>query len=497
MEKTLQKPSVFEIKSVPRAVATLAVPSVLSMLVTVLYNMVDTVFVGQTHDPYQMNAVSLATPVFMILMAFGSLFGVGGCAFISRCLGAKDQGRVKTISSFAFWGCVVFGIVGMLALTVGVNIIVPILGAGADSNIASITEEVGSDAYNTLVQNYQNLEQYTHDYLFYIGVGAIPIIISNAMSNIVKGEGAAKISMAGMIIGAVTNIILDPIMILGLGWGVKGAAIATSLSNVVAMLFYFGYLRFSHTMLSIHPKRVRLRGGIFTGVFAIGIPMFLNQILMSTSNLVLNRLLNNIDTLATGGMGIAMKANMLVVFLQMGIGLGIQPLIGYCFGARDYARQRKVMYFSMGCTLVLGLLVTVVYFIFTEPIISIFMTAGSTGDVADVTAQQDYAVKMLRALMLSGPFLGLMFVSNNALQGMGKGIPSLILSISRQGIVFFPVLFIMNAFVGLNGLIYAQPIADLCSIVLSLILVFTIMHRNERKQLQGAPPQKTILTSKS
>ena len=324
MQMKEKKTSVFEIESIPKAVAVLAIPSVLSMLVTVLYNMVDTVFVGQTHDPYQMNAVSMATPVFMILMAFGNLFGIGGCAFISRSLGAREYERVKKISSFSFWGAVFVGLLATLALTLGVSWILPLVGADASANIANISKDISGDAYDKLVQNYQNLEQYTRDYLFYIGVGAIPTVLSSAMSNLVKGEGAAKVSMFGMMIGAVTNIILDPIMILAMGMGVKGAAIATSIGNTVATLFYLIYLKVSRTMLSPNPKHFTMKGGIFSGVFSIGVPMFFTNVLMSLSNLVLNRLLNNIDVLATGGMGIAMKANMLVVFIQLGIGIGIQ-----------------------------------------------------------------------------------------------------------------------------------------------------------------------------
>ena len=229
------------------------------MLVTVLYNMVDTVFVGQTHDPYQMNAVSMATPIFMILMAVGNLFGVGGSAFISRSLGAREYERVKKISSFSFWGALAVGLLATFLMTVGVDWLLPVLGADAKSNIAAITLEKGSDAYRRQAENCQNLEQYTRDYLFYIGVGSIPTIVSSAMSNLVKGEGAAKISMFGMMIGAVTNIILDPIMILALGMGVKGAAIATTIGNTVAMLFYLGYLRFSRTQLSIHPRHFTVK----------------------------------------------------------------------------------------------------------------------------------------------------------------------------------------------------------------------------------------------
>ena len=450
-----------------------------------LYNMVDTVFVGQTHDPYQMNAVSMATPVFMILMAFGNLFGIGGCAFISRSLGAREYDRVKKISSFSFWGAVVVGLLATFALTLGVSWILPLVGADAASNIANISKDISGEAYDRLVSNYQNLEQYTRDYLFYIGIGAIPTVLSSAMSNLVKGEGAAKVSMFGMMIGAVTNIILDPIMILAMGMGVKGAAIATSIGNTVAMLFYFVYLKVSHTMLTANPKHFAMKGGIFTGVFSIGIPMFFTNVLMSLSNLVLNRLLNNIDVLATGGMGIAMKANMLVVFLQLGIGIGIQPLVGFHYGARNFAKMTKVVRFSMACTLVIGTVMTALYFLFTEPIISIFMTAGSSGSVADVTAQQDYAMKMLRALMVSGPFLGIIFVNNNAFQGMGYGLASLILSVSRQGFVFLPVLFIANALVGLDGLIFAQPIADICSVIMALVMMEMIKHKDKKLLTPG------------
>ena len=164
-----------------------------------------------------------------------------------------------------------------------------------------------------------------------------------------------------------------------------------------------------------------------------------------------------------------MKANMLVVFLQLGIGIGIQPLAGYYYGARNFDRMKRVIRFSSCCTLVIGTILTVVYFIFTEPIVSIFMTAGATGSVADVEAQRSYAQQMLRALMLSGPFLGIIFVNNNAFQGMGRGLASLILSVSRQGLIFLPVLLIANALVGLDGLIFAQPIADIFSVFVALV----------------------------
>ena len=224
-----------------------------------------------------------------------------------------------------------------------------------------------------------------------------------------------------------------------------------------------------------------MKNGVLSGVLIIGVPMFCTNLLMSLSNMLMNRLLNQIDVLATGGMGIAMKANMLVVFIQLGIGIGIQPLVGFHYGARNFDRMKKVIRFSMCCTLVLGTVVTVLYYLFTEPIISIFMTAGSSGSVEDVNAQRAYAVQMLRALMISGPFLGIIFVNNNAFQGMGRGLASLMLSLSRQGLVFLPVLLIADAVVGLNGLIYAQPIADLVSVVIALSMMAFIQKKEMRK----------------
>ena len=202
-----EKKNVFEMESIPQAVLMLALPSVLSMLVTVLYNMADTVFVGQTHDPYQMNAVSLATPMFTMLMAFGNLFGIGGCAFISRSLGAGQNDRVKRISSFGFWGALLLGGLATLLMTLGCDLLLPLIGADADHNIAALSQNLTAEEWAPQAENCRNLEQYTRDYLFYVGLGAIPTVLSAACSHMVKGEGAAKISMTGMMIDAVTNII--------------------------------------------------------------------------------------------------------------------------------------------------------------------------------------------------------------------------------------------------------------------------------------------------
>lgn len=428
--------SVFKDAPVPRAVAKMAIPTVLSMLVVVLYNMVDTFFVGQTGDANQVAAVSVATPVFLILMAFGNMFGIGGSSLISRMLGAQEGGRAKKVSAFCCYGALLLGVVLVAASLLAMPAILKVIGTS------------------------ENTVGYAGDYLRYIVLGAPFIIFSNAFGNIIRAEGAATASMVGNMVGTVVNIVLDPIMILGLGWGVKGAAIATVIGNIAASLFYLVFFLRGKSILSLSPRHFAVRG-IAGGVVAIGLPASLNNILMSVTNILLNNFLVSYGDNAVAGMGVAMKANMLVVFVQLGLAMGIQPLVGYAYGAKNIGRLRKVVNFSILCTTVMGVILTAVYFFAADGIISVFIA-----DAAVIEA----GVPMLRALMWSAPVLGVLFVLTNALQAMGRAAASLVLSISRQGVIFVPCLFLFNALFGLDGIIFTQPVADLCSIVMAVVM---------------------------
>lgn len=431
---------IFEKYPVPKAVFTMATPTMLGMLVTIFYNMADTFFIGKTNDPNQVSAVSLATPVFMLLMALGNIFGVGGSSFISRALGQGNNEKVKKISSFCFYGCVVSGLVIGVCFGFAIDTILQLIGAS---------------------ENTYNLAK---DYLRTLFVGAIFIVTSFALGNLVRGEGNAKVSMVGMMIGTIVNIVLDPIMILSLNMGVAGAGIATVIGNVCSVIFYMVYFLKGNTKLSISPKDFKIQG-IIGGVLLIGIPASFNNLLMSVSNIILNIYLKDYGDYAIAGMGVAMKANMLVVLLQLGLASGTQPLVGYNFGAENYTRMKKIMNFSMCVNVIIGVVLTIIYLIFTDNIVMMFIK-----DVQVV----EYGSKMLRALMLSGALIGIMFIFSFSFQAMGKAIPSLILSISRQGLVFLPVLVIFSKLLGLDGIIYAQPIADLCSLIISLIMFVAI-----------------------
>lgn len=437
----------FEEAPVSKAVAVMAIPTMISMLVVVIYNMADTFFIGQTGDPMQVAAVSLATPVFMVFMALGNLFGIGGSSAISRALGEKKIERARQISSFCCYGSLGLGIIMSLGFLVGMNGILKLIGAS------------------------ENTIGFARDYLTYIAFGGPFIMFGTAFGNILRGEGAAKESMIGNMIGTVTNIVLDPIMILMLGWGVVGAAVATVIGNIAASAFYLLYFLRKKSSLSIRLKDFHMGDRIAAGVMSIGIPASLNNILMSCANIVLNQVLISYGDTPVAAMGVASKANMLVVLLQIGLCAGIQPLIGYNYGARNKKRLLDVFKFTGLCAVIIGTLLTAVMVVARQTVIRAFI------DDAEVIA---YGIQMVIALQLSGPVLGILFLCINTIQGMGKAIPSLVLTICRQGLVFIPLVYILNGMFGLDGVVYAQAVADFISIVLSLVICLGIFRKMDQ-----------------
>lgn len=441
----------FEKAPVPKAVATMAVPTMISMLVVVIYNMADTFFIGQTKDPLQVAAVSLATPVFMIFMALGHLFGIGGSSAISRALGERRKDRAWHISSFCCYGLLGLGVMVAVISVLGMEQILHLIGAS------------------------ENTIGFARQYLTIISIGAPTIMFSTAFANILRGEGASRESMVGNLLGTIVNIILDPVMILGLGWGVSGAALATIIGNIAACFFYISYYVRGKSMLSIHVKDFRMGEGIAASVAAIGIPASLNNILMSFANIILNQALVGYGDTPVAAMGVALKSNMLVVLLQIGLCVGIQPLIGYNYGSGNKKRLMQVFKFTGVVSVIMGMLLTLFMIIARKIMIQVFIND------AEVVS---YGIRMVVALQLSAPFIGILFLCINTIQGMGKALPSLVLTVCRQGLIFIPLIFILNAMLGLDGVIYAQPAADYLSILVGIMIcmhLFRSMEHRERE----------------
>lgn len=426
---------IFQNAPVPKAVFTNVIPSIVSMLMVLVYNLADTFFIGQTKNALMVASVSIATPAFLLFMAVGMLFGIGGTSLISRRLGEGRVKDAKSTSSFCFWTGLSVGVISMVLIWIFAEPVCKIIGADAD----------------TL--------EYTTQYLRIVAIGIPFLIISNAFSNIIRSEGKAKTAMMGMIVGNLVNIVLDPIMILGFGWNVAGAAVATVLGNVISSGMYLFHLVFKSQLLSIKLSDYRIRGGIALGVFAIGVPASLNSMLMSTSNIVVNNFMAQYGNLAVAGLGVAMKVNMIVVMLLIGIGTGIQPLLGFNYGARNRKRFKKILQFSTGLAFTVSLIMTAICYFGASALVSAFLE--------DKTAA-GFGIEFVHILMLTGPILGLLFVFINTIQAMGAAVPSLILSLSRQGIVYLPVICIINKiFSEAKMLVFAQPIADVSAVVIS------------------------------
>lgn len=442
-----EKSSVLQGQSVPRAVAAMGIPSVISSLVTVVYNMADTFFVGQTGDALQVAAVSLTNPIFILLMAFANMFGMGGSAMISIALGEGNRDRVKKISSFITWASVVVGIVCAAVLLVFMRPILTLFGADAET--------------------YAFAEGYT----FYVAWGAPFIIWSAAASFIVRAEGASSEAMIGNMIGTIANIILDPIFVSGLGQGAAGAAIATTIANMMACVYYVWYFLRRSKCLSLDPRCAGCGVRTAWNICYTGLPTAIFSALMSVSTIVLNQILVQYGNAPVAAIGIVFKANMFITFLQMGLANGVQPLLGFSYGARDPKRFVEVERFTKLCCLVVGLAATALFFFLREPVIRLFI------DDEDVIY---YGVKMLVAYMLSGPFIGFLFMNMNCLQSVGRSGPATLLSVLRQGLLLIPLLYLLDAAAGLEGVIYGQSITDLVTIVLSVFL-----WRQARRQMEA------------
>lgn len=422
---------------ISKAVAKMAIPSVISSLVTVVYNMADTFFVGQTGDSLQVAAVSLTNPIFILMMAFANMLGMGGSAVLSVALGEKNELRAKKTSSFVTYASLIIGIVFAAVLIIFMNPILTLFGA-----------------------NEQTCE-FARGYTFHISYGAPFIIWSAAASFIVRAEGASREAMIGSMIGTIANIVLDPIFISVLDQGTAGAAIATTIGNVLASAYYLWYFLKKSRVLSIHWKHFTVKEGILKRTCSSGLPTAIFSALMSVSTIVLNQLLVVYGNDPVAAIGIVFKANMFITFLQMGLANGVQPLLGYNYGSGDMARFQGVERYTKKCCLVAGVIATVLYFVLREPIIRLFIS--DEGVVS-------YGVEMLVAYMLSGLVIGILFVNMNCMQSVGHAFPATVLSVLRQGILLIPLLYLLRALFGLNGVILGQSVTDYIAVVLSIFL---------------------------
>lgn len=430
--------SLFDTKHLYRSYFKLAFPVVLGMVVTLIYNLADTFFIAKTNDTNLIAGVSLCAPVFTTLMAFGNIFGQGGSSLISRLLGKNDTAGTARVSSFCFYISIATGLVLAVLMTVFSAPLLTMLGADAD----------------TL--------PHARSYYSVLSICAPIIVLSFIHSNLARCEGLAAESMIGTALGAVINIILDPILISVLGIGAMGAAIATVIGYACSVLYFLLLLKKKSRCLSVKLSRCHVDGRELRQILGIGVTAALSNLTQSLTIIVINQFLLPYGNDKIAAMGIVMKITMIALLVLTGFSFGGVPLFGYLYGAKQSKELKKLVRFCLLFLSGLSLVLTTILFLFATPIAGLFLEDGSLISIS---------VEMLRWQVAGTVFAGIVLLLTVLFQAAGKVIPSFILSISRQGVVLIAVLLICVKLFAYHGVLMAQAIADVISAAIALALL--------------------------
>lgn len=451
--KTDKRTNLFEHAPIPKAVVALCVPTIISSLVMVLYNLADTYFVGILNNPVQNAAVTLAGPVLLAFNAVNNLFGVGSSSMMSRALGRKDFDTVHKSSAFGFYCALFCGIVFSLLCTIGKAPLLTLLGAD-DVTLAA-----------------------TAAYMYWtVTWGAVPAILNVVLAYMVRSEGASLHASIGTMSGCLLNIVLDPVFILpwGLNMGAAGAGLATFLSNCVACLYFFVllYVKRKSTCVCIKPRAFCLQKEIVLGVFGVGIPASIQNLLNVTGMTILNNFTSVFGADAVAAMGITQKIYMVPMYVCMGISQGIMPLVSYNYASGNRKRMKSSIVFSGGISVGFITAAALFFFVGAEGVVRFFM------DNASIIG---YGVRFMRGFCLGLPFLCMDFLAVGVFQALGYGKKALVFAIMRKIILEIPALFVLNYLFPLYGLAYAQFTAEFVLAVAAVIELSLIFRKADRK----------------
>ena len=428
---------------VTEAILKLSIPVVMGMMVQVLYNLVDTFFIGRLGDPNQLAAANLTTPIFMMMMAIAGIIGTGAASYISRNLGSKAYDKANHTLSISV---VLIGFLAVIVMSVGLIFLTPLI---------------------TTLGASQDVYPYAKEYGKYLLYGALFIMGNYAIGQLLRSEGAAMPSITGMMIGTILNIILDPIFIFVLDMGVKGAAIATVIGNAAGLLYYFYYYRSNKTIVKFKLSLIKFDASIVKEIFGIGLPASLSQLLMSFAMVISNNIAASYGDVVVAGSGVSFKIMTIGTFVFMGFAAGCQPLTGFNYGAGNFSRVKEILVKGIILTSLVGIVITMIFALFAKPLIGIFAT--------DMPLVIDKGVQILNAMKWSLFVLRAQMIATTTIQAFGKAKAALFLSILRQGIFFIPSLIVLNNIMGFDGFIHAQPAADILTTIVSLLVLFTIV----------------------
>ena len=451
-------------EKLPKLLKNYAIPSIIAMLVSSLYNIVDQIFIGQGVGYLGNAATNVAYPLTTICLAIALLLGVGSAARFSLALGAKEKEHAALAVGNAISMMFLFGMIYFILI------------------------EIFLDPLLTIFGSTEDIMPYAKSYTKITAIGMPLLIVTNGMSNLARADGSPKFSMTCMLIGAIINTILDPIFIFVFDMGVAGAALATVIGQFVSFLMAISYIRkFKH--IDLKKKHFKLQGLECLKIASLGMSNSLNQLAITIVQIVLNNSLIYYGAQSIYGSeiplassGIVMKTNAILLSVIIGISQGSQPIISFNYGAKNYDRVRGIYKLAISYSLVVSLLGFIAFQFFPRQVISLF----GTGD----QLYFEFAVKFMRIFLFMFLINGIQVISSNFFAAIGKAIKGVFLSLSRQVLFLIPLILILPVFFGIDGILFAAPIADGLAFLVTVLLI-----RKELTHMKSLVPTEVLAAS--
>ena len=453
--KTAQKNDkieIFENKPILQALAIMAIPTIISQLITLVYNIADLWFIGQTDNPYMVAATALVATIFLMATAVANIFGVGGGNLVVRLIGSGQENEAKKVASWSLVIAAVSAVGFSIFCYIFMNPMLYLLGAS------------------------ENTIGYARQYMLFVVVfGALPTVLSNVMSAMLRNVGYSKEAAFGLGLGGILNVVLDPLfmfVIMPDGYEVVGAALATMLSNTIAMIYYIcTYRKVQNvTILGIPRGLEKILPGSRKAIFSVGLPAASSLLLFDVCNMMINMLSSSHGDLELAAMGIVLKVERLPLNVGIGICLGMTPLVAYNFASKNKERMMKFFRSARTAGLLFALICVVLYRIAAPFVIKMFISDGGTVQLG---------TKFLRARCFATPFMFLSFHMVHFMQAIGEGKISFYLPVIRQLCLNIPMLLLLNAVFGMTGIVWTQLSADIINVIISYLIYSKVMKRIE------------------
>ncbi len=436
----MQRKELFESMPIRKAVISMVVPTVLSQLVFVLYNMADTFFIGQLNDPVQVAAATLSMPPFLFLTGIANLFGIGGASLIARRMGQKNPAAARKSAAFSIWGGAMTSVLYGLVILLFRDRLLPLMGT--------------NEATYPLVYQY---------ILWTTVIGAVPTVMNTLLSHLVRTEGRARSAGFGVMLGCFLNILLDPLFIFVLHMGIVGAALATMASNTIAMLYFIVLiLREKDSVIALNPRHFTLRERIPVEILVTGFPSFLMVLASFFSNTFLNTLVSGYSNEAMAGMGIAKKIDMVGFAVAQGMTQGVLALIAYNYASGNRERMRAAIRTTLLYSTGIAVVFTLILFIFSPQITRAFI-----GDAQTVA----YGQRFMRIMCVTCPTASVTMMAVTVFQATGEKFRPMLVSLLRKGGLDVPFMLLYNAVAGIEGIPFATPTADLLTMLIAVSLI--------------------------